>query len=134
MMKFVKTLCALMLVFMVCSAFTLKGRKNRPVYIVGVSASFTDSLVYFTEIQLLDSVHLDKNKMLPHRTNYSYQLKSYLEDVEGLSNRTCFVYFSDSKQKLQKTVSKLKIKYQKGATILIREVNPNAFHFTKPEE
>ena len=77
-MKSIKILCSLLLVLTVCSAFSLKGSKS--VYIVGVSASFTDSLVYFTEIQLLDSVSLDKNKMLPERSQYSYQLKNYLEN------------------------------------------------------
>lgn len=124
----------MLLVLTVCSAFSLKSSKNKPVYIVGVSASFTDSLVYFTEIQLLDSVHIDKNKMLPERAQYSYQLKNYLENEEGLANRTCFVYFSNSKKKLQKTVTKMKTKYQKGKTMLMRQVNPNAFQFKKPEE
>ena len=133
-MKFIKTLCALLVVLITCSAFSLKGKKDKPVYIVGVSASFTDSLVYFTEIQLLDSVYLDKNKMLPERSHYSYQLKNYLENEEGLADRTCFVYFSNKKRTLQKEISKMKTKYQKGNTLLIREVNPNAFRFTKPEE
>ena len=53
-MKSIKILCSLLLVLTVCSAFSLKGSKS--VYIVGVSASFTDSLVYFTEIQLLDNL------------------------------------------------------------------------------
>lgn len=123
----------MLLVLTVCSAFSLKGSKNKPVYIVGVSASFTDSLVYFTEIQLLDSVHVDKNKMLPERAQYSYQLKNYLENEEGLTNRTCFVYFSNNKNKLQKTVTKMKTKYQKGKTMLVREVNPNEFRFKKLE-
>lgn len=131
-MKSIKILCSLLLVLTVCSAFSLKGSKS--VYIVGVSASFTDSLVYFTEIQLLDSVRLDKNKMLPERSQYSYQLKNYLENEEGLTNSTCFVYFSNSRKKLQKTINKMKTKYQKGKTLLIREVNPNAFKFKKPEE
>lgn len=133
-MKIIKTLCALFVVLMTCSAFSLKGKKGKPVYIVGVSASFTDSLVYFTEIQLLDSVYLDKNKMLPERSHYSYQLKNYLENEEGLTDRTCFVYFSNKRRTLQKEMSKMKTKYQKGNTLLIREVNPNAFRFTKPEE
>ena len=124
----------MLLVLTVCSAFSLKGSKNKPVYIVGVSASFTDSLVYFTEIQLLDSVHLDNSKMLPERAQYSYQLKNYLENEEGLTNRTCFVYYSNNKKKLQKTVTKMKTKYQKGKTMLMRQVNPNAFQFKKPEE
>lgn len=130
-MRTLKILCSLFLVLMVCSAFSFKGSKT--VYIVGVSASFTDSLVYFTEIQLLDSVKLDKNKMLPERAQYSYQLKNYLENEEGLTNRTCFVYFSNNKKKLQKTISKMKAKYQKGKTMLVREVNPNEFRFKKLE-
>ena len=132
-MKFIKILCSLLLVLTVCSAFSLKGSKNKTVYIVGVSASFTDSLVYFTEIQLVDSVKIDKNKMLPERAQYSHQLKNYLENEEGLTNRTCFVYFSNNKKKLQKTVNKMKAKYQKGKTMMIRQVNPNAFRFRKPE-
>lgn len=131
-MKFVKIFCSLLLVLMVCSAFSFKGNKSKAVYIVGVSASFSDSLVYFTEVQLLDSVHLDKNKMLPERSHYSYQLKNYLEQQEGLANRTCFVYFSNNKSALEKTMTKLKNKYQKGNTLLIRQVNPNTFRFTKP--
>ena len=56
-MKFVKVLASLLMVFMVCSAFSLKGNdKSKGMYIVGVSASFSDSLVYFTDIQYLDSV------------------------------------------------------------------------------
>lgn len=134
MMKSVKLLCPLFAVLVLCSAFSLKGNKNKEVYIVGVSASFTDSLVYFTEVQVLDSVSLDNNRMLPNRSHYSYQLKNYLEQQEGLENRTCFVYFSTRRATLEKTVTKLKGKYQKGKTMLIRQVNPNAFRFTKPEE
>lgn len=132
-MKKGKIACALLLALMMCATVAAKGGKEKGVYMVGVSASFTDSLVYFTEIQLLDSVKLDKNKLLPERVQYSYQLKNYLEEEEGLVNRTCFVYFSDNKKKLQKTIAKIKTKYQKGKTMLIREVNPNAFHFRKPE-
>lgn len=133
-MKFIKIFCSLFVVLMLCSAFSLKGNKNKAVYIVGVSASFTDSLIYFTEIQLLDSVQLDKDKLLPDRAHYSYQLKSYLEEQEGLTNRTCFVYFDTNKAKLEKTVAKMKTKFQKGQNVLIRPVDPTLFRFTKPEE
>ncbi len=55
-MRFIKIFCSLFVVLILCSAFSLKGNKTKAVYIVGVSASFTDSLIYFTDIQLLDSV------------------------------------------------------------------------------
>lgn len=130
-MKFVKILCSLMVVLMVCSAFSFGG-KNKKVYIVGVSASFTDSLVYFTAVQPLDSVKI-VNKMLPERSQYSYQLKNYLEQEKGMSDRTCFVYFSTSKSKLEKTVNKIKTKYKKGKILVMNDLDANAFRFTKPE-
>ena len=49
-------------------------------------------------------------------------------------NRTCFVYFDTNKSKLEKTVAKLKAKFQKGQNVLIRPVDPTLFRFTKPEE
>ena len=133
-MRFIKIFCSLFVVLILCSAFSLKGNKTKAVYIVGVSASFTDSLIYFTDIQLLDSVKLDNNKLLPQRSHYSYQLKNYLEGQEGLVNRTCFVYFDTNKSKLEKPVAKLKAKFQKGQNVSIRPVDPTLFRFTKPEE
>ena len=77
-MKYVKVLASLMLMFIVCTAFT-SNDKGKGMYIVGVSASFTDSLVYFTDIQFVDSVELGKNDLLPMRDQYSDQLDIYLE-------------------------------------------------------
>ena len=77
-MKYVRILCAVALVFALCSAFTMKD-KEKVVYAFGVAASFNDSIVYYTDIQVLDSVELDKNGFLPKRDLYTYQLKNYLE-------------------------------------------------------
>ena len=59
-MKHVKIVFAVMLVFTLCTAFTMKSHK--PVYAFGIAASFNDSVVYCTEIQVLDSTALDKNR------------------------------------------------------------------------
>ena len=77
-MKYVRILCAVALFFALCSAFTMKD-KEKAVYAFGVAASFNDSIVYYTDIQVLDSVELDKNGFLPKRDLYTYQLKNYLE-------------------------------------------------------
>ena len=61
-MKFVKIVASLFIVLAMCTASTLENKKNG-MYIVGVSASFTDSLIYFTDIQFVDSVNVDKNKL-----------------------------------------------------------------------
>lgn len=131
-MKNIKILGALLLVFIMCSAFSMKKKDDKQVYIAGVSASFKDSLVYFTDVQLVDSVILDKNKMLPQRQQYSYQLKTYLESKLGQSNRTCFIYFDSNKTKLEKSIKKMKDKYQKSGKLIIRQVD-SEFKFTKTE-
>ena len=50
-MKYVKILFAIALVFTMCSAFSLKKGSHKPVYAFGISASFTDTVVYYTDIQ-----------------------------------------------------------------------------------
>lgn len=132
-MKYVKILFAVVFVFTLCTAFSLKdGHKS--VYAFGVSASFTDTVIYYTDIQVLDSVALDKNGFLPHRDLYSYQLKNYLELEKGLPNRTCMIYFSENKKKLSKEAANVLGKYRKNKTITVREIEAGSFQFKKPEE
>lgn len=131
-MKFVKIFSTLVLVLTLCSAFTNKDN-SKGVYMVGVSASFTDSLIYFTDVQFVDSVELDKQGFLPMRDQYSSQLKSYLEYQKGLKNRTCFVYFNEKKAKLNAEIKKMKEKYLKGGKSVLKQVDAD-FKFTRAEE
>ncbi len=132
-MKFIKVFVPLFFVMMVCSAFTMKD-KGTGLYMIGVSASFTDSLVYFTDIQYLEDVKLNKKTtLLPSRNQYSEQLDDYLEQIKGMSNRTSFIYFNEKKDKLEKTIKKLKEEYQKGGKSILRETGSD-FKFTKAEE
>ena len=132
-MKFIKVLVPLFFVMMVCSAFTMKDKGNG-IYMVGVSASFADSLVYFTDIQYLDSVTLDKKTtLLPNRNQYSEQLDDYMEQIKGMSNRTSFIYFNKNKGKLEKVVKELKEEYMEGGKSVLRETGSD-FKFIKAEE
>ena len=133
-MKYVKILFAIALVFTMCSAFSLKKGSHKPVYAFGISASFTDTVVYYTDIQLLDSVHLDKGGFLPHRELYSYQLKNFLEFEMNLPNRTCMIYFSENRKKLEKEATKILSKYKRSNRIIVTRVDSEKFRFTKPEE
>ena len=133
-MKYVKILFAIALVFTMCSAFSLKKDHSKPVYAFGISASFTDTIVYFTDIQILDSAKVSKEGFLSHRELYSYQLKNYLEyDLKSL-DYTCMIYFSENKKKLEKEAAKVKSKYKKNKTIVLMPIAPEAFRFKKPEE
>ena len=90
--------------------------------------------VYYTDIQLIDSVHLDKNGFLPHRELYSYQFKNFLELDMNQPNRTCMIYFSDRKKKLDKEALKILGKYKKNKAVALQKIDPEKFRFTKPEE
>lgn len=136
-MKYVRILFAVALVFMVCSAFSFKkgnGGKEKAVYAFGVGASFSDTVVYFTDIQMLDSVKLDKNGFLPKRELYTYQLKNYLEYDLRCPDYTCMIYFSENKKKLEKEAAKVKSKYKKNKSIVLMPIDAEAFSFKKPEE
>ena len=136
-MKYVRILFAVALVFMVCSAFSLKkGKegKGKAVYAFGVAASFNDTVVYFTDIQVLDSIKLDKGGFLPKRDLYTYQLKNYLEFDLKYPDYTCMIYFSENKKKLEKESAKVKSKYKKNKSIVLMPIDPDAFRFKKPEE
>lgn len=109
-----------------------KDKNKYGVYMAGVSASFTDSLVYFTNIQFLDSAQVDGKGFLVGRSQYSVQLKDYIETKEGGKNRTCFIFFNLKKNKLQKELQKLKEKYNKGKNMVLKDVNPE-FKFEKAE-
>ncbi len=133
-MRGVKILCFLFMTLLTVSVLGKKPKNKIQygVYLVGGSASFTDSLVYFTDIQYLDSAMIDPNGMLVGRSAYSFQLKDYLEHKEGQKNRTCFVFFNTKKKNLQKEIDKIKEKYNKGNSLVILDVNPD-FVFEKPE-
>lgn len=133
-MRYIKLLCFLLAVSVVAGAAAKKSKdKNKyGVYMAGVSASFTDSLVYFTDIQFVDSAVVDGKGFLVGRTQYSIQLKDYLETKQGGKNRTCFMFFNVKKNKLQKELLKLKEKYKKGNNMVLKSVNPE-FKFEKAE-
>ena len=133
-MKYVKILFAVALVFTMCSAFSLKKKEGtKPVYAFGVSASFTDTVVYYTNIQVLDSIFLDKDGFLPNRELYSYQLKNFLEYNMSQPNRTCMIYFSENKKKIDKEQAKLLAKFKKNSSVKVELLPTDKFRFTKPE-
>ena len=131
-MKFVKVFVSLLAVLAICTASTMESKK-KGMYIVGVSASFSDSLVYFTDIQFVDSVELGKDKLLPLRGQYSDQLDAYMENRMGMKNRTCFIYFDEKKTKVEKTINKMKKKYLKDGKAVLKETGAD-FKFTKAVE
>lgn len=91
-----------------------------------------DSVVYFTDIQILDSAKISKDGFLAHRELYSYRLKNYLEDNRLQQNSTCMIYFSENRKKLEKEATKILSKYKRSNRIIVTRVDSEKFRFTKP--
>lgn len=103
------------------------------IYIFGFSASFNDSLVYVTDIQRLDSVHLEpKTKFLKSRAAYSNQLEFYLSDQMNRPNTTCAVFFDKEKKSLEKKYNKILKRYKEDSQAIIKILTQEEFCF-KPE-
>lgn len=133
-MRYLKLVCFLLIASFVFPVWGKKpkDKKKYGVYLAGVSASFSDSLVYFTDVQYVDSASVGEKGLLDGRAQYSIQLKEYLEEKENGRNRTCFIYFSRNKKALNKEVRKIRQRYQKGKALVIKEVN-SEFKFKKAE-
>jgi len=102
----------------------LKKKPTTGVYVFGFSASFTDSTVYFTPIQYLDGVVLEKKtKFLPGAPEYSYQLKDYLEQQRGENNRVCAIFADETKAKAEKHFINVRKRYlnQKMNVVFLTE-------------
>lgn len=107
---------ALALAIAAISSFTAHA-KNDPTtaYMFGFASSFSDSTVYMTSVQRVDSVYLTHKKLfLDNRENYSLQLKEYLEKI-GEPKRTCIVIFDRNFKKAEKKWTKLHDRYTKQA-------------------
>ena len=90
------------LTIMGASEATAKRRQLSHIYMFGLAASFTDSTVYFTEIQTVDSTWIDdKTFFLENREVYSQQLKDYLA-ASMLPNRVCVVMYAPTLKEAEK--------------------------------
>lgn len=125
MKKIVLCFCVLL------SAISLRAQRApqvKPVYMFGLAASFTDSLAYITDIQLVDSAALLKNGFLAHRPLYSQQLADQTEKM-GHSNMTCVVFFSPKKAAMEKKYLKVKRRYGQQHGIVVAPLGNDMFRF-----
>jgi hypothetical protein len=102
-------------------------------YMFGFSASFNDSIVYFTDIQEVDSVwFMQKKDILAGRSNYSNQLRDYCTQKLDQPKRTCVVICSEKRKTVEKKYDKMKRKYtpKNGNTYDVRFIPISDFKFT----
>ena len=132
------------LLLMIMVTFTATKASAKPTvapkaYMFGFIANFSDSLVYFTDIQTVDSVWYDhKTKFLMDRSTYSNQLRQYFANTLNMPHRTCIVIFALTRKEIEKKYLKLKKQYtgKYANRYDVRTLNENEFHFSpvKPVE
>ncbi len=122
-----------MLTFAAASeAFAQKQKVVPKAYAFGFSASFNDSIVYFTEIQEIDSVWVDtKNEFLLSRNNYSYQLRDFLANKKHEEDRTCVIIYAFKRKDIEKKYVKMKQRYTKKGDFEVRYLTLNDFRFER---
>lgn len=111
MKKYIVVALCLMVGIVTASA---KKQQVEKMYMFGMAAAFTDTIVHFTNIQIVDSVWIEsKNHFLQDRDVYSLQLRNFLRDKQQSPNRTCIVFYSTKREKLEKKYQKMKRLYGK---------------------
>lgn len=114
-----------------CLGMTAKNKTVQKVYIYGFSASFKDSIVYFTDIQELENVSVaERTNFLYSRDTYSNQLRDYLAGKDQ-PLRTCIVSYAFDRKHIEKKYLKLKSKYTKKGNFDIRYLKSDEFKFDK---
>ena len=110
-----------------------KSSQVEKIYIFGMAASFTDTIVHFTPIQEIDSAWIDKKIFLMGREEYSYQLRDYLAKQLLMTQRTCIVVFDKNRKKLEKKYARMLNLYtttpKKGRSYDVRHIGQQDFRF-----
>lgn len=111
-----------------------KRQQVPKMYIFGFAASFNDTIVHFTNIQAVDSAWIDsKTKFLQARDSYSYQLREFLSQKMQMPHRTCTVFYNQKREKLEKSLAKMKKLYSLGKDGLkhndVRYIADDEFRF-----
>lgn len=121
---------ALMIIALCVASKAMAEEKIVPgVYAFGMSASFSDSTVYITDIQWIDSVWMDtKTGFILERGSYSNQLRNYLS-LKGVEYPTCIFFFDKKMKKLGKKFRQIKEKYVLSNRFDVKYVDPEEFSF-----
>ena len=128
----------LLLVFMLLAGVVgmvnaQKKPEMKSIYMFGFAASFSDSVSCQTQVQRMDSAWLDNHGFLIDRSLYSLQLQSYVEQMEGVKNPVCTIFFNKKERRIRKLWQKLKKRYDAEQNLIHRDVPVEKFSF-KPEE
>ncbi len=132
-MKIIRLTLLLLAMFTITSAGA-KTVKQPNVYIFGISASFSDSTVYITDVQTLDSAWIEtKGKYLLVQDEYSNQLRSYFTNALKNPHRTCVIFYATKPKDIEKKMAKIKKIYTSKNNFDVKYLTSADFKFKKVE-
>ena len=109
------------------------GKGRGKVYLFGVCQQLTDSMDYITSIQEIDSIDLErKTKFLPFRSEFSIQLKEYMEGTLQRRYQTACVFYSSKRKKISKKYYKIKKRYLDNSYTRVVMLDDTRFRFKHP--
>ena len=131
-MKYLKFIALAVALSVFLPADAAENNETTKAYIFGFVANFTDSVVYFTDIQEVENVTIQKKtKFLKDRDLYSDQLRYYFAEKLNQPHRTCIVSFGLTRKEAEKKYVKMrKIYTEKNAGRYdVRYLSENDFKF-----
>ena len=131
-----KIICLSLLCMLALQPLDAKVKKvvQKPVYMVGVGISLIDSVVFLTDMHLVDSITLEKKtKFLADRQLYSFQLQHYLEENYKGGPYVPSVFFGTKRKKMERKYLSLHKRYVNNKGLRMMLVDQGQFRF-KPEE
>ena len=110
------------------------AKYSTTLYMFGISASFNDSIVYFTDVQEVDSAYFVRKVYLGGYKSYSDQMNLYFQNKTG-ERRTNAVYFKKKRSKAEKTLAKIRKRYASSGVVM-KSVPAEEFTFqgVRPDE
>lgn len=133
-MKITVKIMLFLCLFSMISVQTFAARKHKvyqkPVYMIGVAMSLTDSVVFITDMHLVDSVTVEKKtKFLKDRQLYSFQLQRYLEATYKGGPYVPAVFFGPKRKTMERHYLSLHKRYVQSKEFRMVLVDQSQFRF-----
>lgn len=104
--------------------------KQKPVYMVGVGTSLIDSMVFITDIHLVDGISIEtKKNLLMDRQLYSFQLQKYLDEAYKGGPYITAVFFGTKRKKMERCYLSLHKRYVNSKELHMILVDQSQFRF-----
>ena len=133
-MKITVKIMLFLCLFGMISVQTFGAKKHKvyqkPVYMIGVAMSLTDSVVFITDMHLVDSVTVEKKtKFLKDRQLYSFQLQRYLEATYKGGPYVPAVLFGPKRKTMERHYLSLHKRYVQSKEFRMVLVDQSQFRF-----